>query len=98
MKRNFKSLLKYLIYILITVLLTTVVFKLSKQYDQYDQYNDDAVQKKSPIANKQIYLNQISEIDWHDWEFINVEKQRTGTLTSVCYLIFPVILNTYVSH
>lgn len=75
-----------------------MVFKLSKRYDQYDQYNDDAVQKKSPIANKQVYLNKHSEIDWHDWEFINVEKQRTGILTFVCSLMFPVILPKYVSH
>lgn len=71
-----------------------MVFKLSKRYDQY---NDDAVQK-SPIANKQLYLNKISEIDWHDWEFINVEKQRTGILTFVYTFMFPVILHKYVSH
>lgn len=75
-----------------------MVFKLSKRYDQNDQYNDDAVQKKSPIANKQVYLNKLSEIDWHDWEFINVEKQRTGILTFVCSLMFLVILPKYVSH
>lgn len=77
MKRNLKSILKYFVCILITALVTTVIFKLSKQLYRID--DDGIVQWETNHADKQ-YSNQFSKIDWHDWEFINVEKQRTGNI------------------
>lgn len=73
MKRNFKSLLKYLIFILITAFITTVIFKLSKLR------NNGVIILKTNIADKQLYYaRNTSKIDWHDWEFIRMEKLRTG--------------------
>ncbi|VVC40291.1 Nucleotide-diphospho-sugar transferases,Glycosyltransferase 2-like,Ricin B, lectin [Cinara cedri] len=80
MKRNLKSILKYFIFILTTVFLTIVIFKLFKQFDQHNNNNNnnDDVQLEKVFARKQLYSNQTNKIDWHDWEFINLEKQRTG--------------------
>jgi len=57
---------------LATALVTTVVFKLSKQYGNND------IQLQTAVAYKQVYSNRTSKIDWHDWKFINMEKQRIG--------------------
>lgn len=78
MKRNLKSILKYLIFILITIFLTIIVFKLLKQLNQHNS-NDD-IHLETFIASKQLYSNQTAKIDWHDWEFINMEKLRTGKI------------------
>jgi len=83
MKRNFKSILKYFIFILITAFVTTVIFKLSKKIDQHD--NSDFIQAKRAIVNKQLDSNQIPKIDWHDWEFINLEKLRTGKIIFILF-------------
>lgn len=88
MKRNFKSILKYLIYILITALVTTVVFKLSKKLDKNASKN--IYVQLEPVADKQINSNPFPIIDWHDWEFINKEKLRTGNT------IIIILLNTIV--
>lgn len=78
MKRNLKSILKYLIFIVITAFVTTVIFKLSTQFNQYE--NDNITYGKTDIDYKQLYVNENhnNKVDWHDWEFINKEKQRIG--------------------
>jgi len=80
MKRNLKSLLKYLIFVVITALVTIVIFKLSTRFNRYE--NNETIHSKTNIANKQLYANKNhdNKIDWHDWEFINIEKQRTGNI------------------
>jgi len=81
MKRNLKSILKYLIFVVITALVTTVIFKLSTQFNQYE--NNKTIHGKMDIANKQLLYankNHNNKIDWHDWEFTNIEKQRTGNI------------------
>jgi len=78
MKRNLKSILKYLIFIVITAIVTTVIFKLSTQFNRYE--NNETKYGKTDIDSKQLYANKNhnNKIDWHDWEFINIEKQQTG--------------------
>lgn len=80
MKRNLKSILKYLIFVVITAFVTTVIFKLSTQFNRYE--NDETIHGKMDNANKQLYANKNhdNKIDWHDWEFINLEKQQTGNI------------------
>lgn len=77
MKRNLKSILKYFVFILITVLVTTVVFKLSKKLDQN---TNNALKLATAISSKQLYLDKIPKIDWHDKQFNNLEKLRTGKI------------------
>lgn len=77
MKRNLKSILKYFIFILITVILTTILFKLFKQFNQYDE-NGVQLEVINNIANNQLRSNKALKVDWHDWELINMEKLRTG--------------------
>jgi len=62
----------------ITALVTTVIFKLSTQFNRYE--NDKTIHRKTDFDNKQLYANKNpnNKIDWHDWEFTNIEKQRTG--------------------
>lgn len=78
MKRNLKSILKYLLFIVITALVTTIIFKLSTQFNRYG--NNKSMREKMDIADKQLYINDNydNKIDWHDWEFANREKQRIG--------------------
>ncbi|KAF0772537.1 N-acetylgalactosaminyltransferase 6-like [Aphis craccivora] len=78
MKRNLKSILKYLLFIVITALVTTIIFKLSTQFNR--DGNNKSMRGKMDIANKQLYINNNydNKIDWHDWEFANREKQRIG--------------------
>jgi len=80
MKRNLKSILKYLLFIVITALVTTVIFKLSTQFNRYE--NNKSMHGKTNIADKQLYTNKNhnNKIDWHDWEFTNREKQRIGNI------------------
>lgn len=78
MKRNLKSILKYLLFIVITALVTTIIFKLSTQFNR--DGNNKSMRGKMDIADKQLYINNNydNKIDWHDWEFANREKQRIG--------------------
>lgn len=78
MKRNIKSILKYLIFVVITALVTTVIFKLSTQFNRYE--NDETIHRKTDFDNKQLHANKNhnNKIDWHDWKLTNIEKQRTG--------------------
>jgi len=80
MKRNLKSILKYLLFIVITALVTTIIFKLSTQFNR--DGNNKSMRGKMDIANKQLYINNNydNKIDWHDWEFANREKQRIGNI------------------
>jgi len=80
MKRNLKSILKYLIFVVITALVTTVIFKLSTQFNRHE--NNENIHGRMDNTNKQLHANKNhdNKIDWHDWEFINLEKQRTGNI------------------
>lgn len=84
MKRNFKSIVKYLVLILITALATTVFFKLSKLFDNNDGSN---MLLEMAVASKQSYSNQTLKIDWHDWELISMEKLRTGKIILIIYIL-----------
>lgn len=101
MKRNFKSLAKYLILISITALVTTVFFKLSKLFDNN---NDDAnVRSEMAVASKLLYSNRTTlKIDWHDWEFISMEKLRSGkfilTFNNIFIHVFVCIDITKIYH
>lgn len=70
--------------------MTTILFKLLKQFDQY---NDNGVQLVAAniISKKQLQSNQAPKIDWHDWELIKLEKFRTGK-TALFLLHYYVIL------
>lgn len=87
MKRNFKSILKYFAFVLATALVTTVIFKLLKKVDQRD--NNDFIWTDTAAANnKRLHSNiQTADVDWHDWEFINMEKLRTGKITFTLLLL-----------
>lgn len=101
MKRNLKSILKYLIFILTTIFLTIVVFKLLKQFNRY---NSNDIHLEKVIARKQLYSNRTTKVDWHDWEFINLEKQRTGKIIIsiveyICNLFYYIdIINDLHNH
>lgn len=84
MKRNLKSILKYFILIIITVLVTSVIFKLFKR--NYQNENHDIVQWETNHVDKHYYLSKFSKIDWHDWKFIHLEKQRTGKIVFITLL------------
>jgi len=62
----------------ITALVTTVIFKLSTQFNRYE--NDETIHRKTDFDNKQLHANKNhnNKIDWHDWKLTNIEKQRTG--------------------
>lgn len=79
MKRNLKSILKYLFFILITAIVTIVIFKLTIQLNQHDN-NDTKQLMAAVIANEKLNSNNILMIDWHDRELINIEKLRTGNI------------------
>lgn len=86
MKRNLKSILKYFIFILVTVLVTIVVFKLSKHLDQ--NFDNELQLMATGIIQKQLYSNETDKIDWHDWQLINKEKLQTGKIVFYIFLWF----------
>jgi len=63
---------------------TSVIFKLSKKVDY--QRDNDYIQSKMAVTNKQLYSIQTPKIDWHDWEFINEEKLRTGKIMFILFI------------
>lgn len=79
MKRNLKSIFKYLFFILITAFVTTVIFKLTIQLSQHEN-NDTKQLVAAAIVNKKINSNNIPTIDWHDRHLISMEKLRTGKI------------------
>lgn len=79
MKRNLKSMLKYLFFILITALVTTIIFKLTIQLNQHEN-NDTKQSMAAAIVSRNINSNNIAMIDWHDWDLISMEKLRTGKI------------------
>lgn len=81
MKRNLKSILKYFILVVITAFVTIVIFKFSSLFNRYE--NNETVHTE---VDKQFYrnANNYNQIDWHDLEFINIEKQRTGNIFVSC--------------
>jgi hypothetical protein len=79
MKRNLKSILKYLFFILITAFVTIVIFKLTIRINQHEN-NDTKQLMTAVILNEKLNSNNIPMIDWHDRDLINVEKLRTGNI------------------
>lgn len=79
MKRNYIYILKCLIVLLFTVILTIVILKFKRNDDRYYDNNDHDVIQSDTVIHK---------IDWHDWEFINKEKLQTGKIIFTLLLCF----------
>lgn len=93
MRRNFMSLLKFMLLCAIMVLLTIFLYKTFHYVQNiYHDGDEIASQQQQPFADKQILLHPRQgsffmganknlkhlKIDWHDYKYIEMEKSRHG--------------------
>ncbi|KAG1687667.1 putative polypeptide N-acetylgalactosaminyltransferase 10 [Nymphon striatum] len=79
MKRNTRKILKYSIILLITLYGGIMLFRLGQKGESWSQ--KDVVDLQNPKVqdkNKIDVSNENEMVDWHNYEFIEAEKKRTG--------------------
>ncbi|XP_034939767.1 N-acetylgalactosaminyltransferase 6 [Chelonus insularis] len=81
MRRNIISLIKLLFAVVLTILLTIVIFRYIKgplSSNTSHSYTLNYWLQNTTPNNHQINEESDEKIDWHDYEKINYEKERSG--------------------
>ncbi|CAG9855646.1 unnamed protein product [Phyllotreta striolata] len=81
MRRNLKTLLKYILLSSVTVVFTVLTYRIFKSKDFTRDRNSLGLARSigiEPLAPREVILVDNEKIDWHDYEQIEKELKRLG--------------------